>query len=69
MAPLTSLAKLDFKEPLLQQGKRETSDALLKRLKVREIAFYASACAQRADTNGWSIDSETKAGCVGARYD
>ncbi|XAO21334.1 hypothetical protein I312_100083 [Cryptococcus bacillisporus CA1280] len=34
MAPRTSLAKLDFKEPLLQQGKRETSDALLKRLKT-----------------------------------
>ncbi|OXM77000.1 sister chromatid cohesion protein PDS5 [Cryptococcus neoformans Bt63] len=34
MAPRTSLAKLDFKEPLLPQGKRETSDALLKRLKT-----------------------------------
>lgn len=52
MAPRTSLAKLDFKEPLLPQGKRETSDALLKRLKVREIASYASICAKGADTIG-----------------
>ncbi|WVQ76020.1 hypothetical protein IAR50_005656 [Cryptococcus sp. DSM 104548] len=29
-----ALAKLDFNEPLIQQGKRETTDTLLKRLKT-----------------------------------
>ncbi|WWC86884.1 uncharacterized protein L201_001763 [Kwoniella dendrophila CBS 6074] len=29
-----TLAKLDFKEPLIQAGKRETTDALLKRIKT-----------------------------------
>ncbi|WVN89440.1 uncharacterized protein L203_104663 [Cryptococcus depauperatus CBS 7841] len=34
MAPAPPLARLDFHEPLLQQGKRETTEALLKRLKT-----------------------------------
>jgi hypothetical protein len=32
--PRPSLKKLDFSEKLIQRGKKETTDALLKRLKV-----------------------------------
>jgi hypothetical protein len=32
--PRPSLRKLDFSEKLIQSGKKETTDALLKRLKV-----------------------------------
>lgn len=35
--PVPSLAKLDFTEKLIQSGRKENTEAVLKRIKVRRI--------------------------------
>lgn len=61
------MQKLDFTEKLIEKGKRESTDALLKKMKVGGLVWGSFSSVR--SIRSLLIDASSEDVCAGARFD